>query len=378
MTKFDRYLLLLFAKIFTICFCSFTGLYLIVHLFTNFDEILSLGKQEGNVVGFMQKFYGPRILDFFDRTVGMLVLIAAVFAFAFMQRRRELTAIEAAGIPRSRMVKPLVVIALIMIVLSIVNREVWIPKYRKELTSTAQNWNQEGATDSQFQKDHLNGLLIRVRRAPDTSHQYKNVVVQIPIYLSDSISRIVAARANYVEANEDHPAGLLLESISEPLQPWKLNSLGSPEKPVVYFPNDRPWLTGSQCFVATHLTTEELAYGQQLNDYSSLSEMVSSLHRPTQWFSRSNRIAVHSRIVRPLLDMALLLIALPFVIRFSEHNLLLAAASCAGTIAVFQIAVVTCQTLGSLSLIRAASLAAWLPVILFVPLTPLSWRSIDR
>ncbi|MEZ6095705.1 MAG: LptF/LptG family permease [Pirellulaceae bacterium] len=100
MTVFERYLLRLFVKIFLICFFSFTGLFLIVHLFTNFDELSKLSKDNGGKVTFLFEFYGPRVLDLFDRMVSILVLISAVFSFAMMQRRRELTAVEAAGIPK--------------------------------------------------------------------------------------------------------------------------------------------------------------------------------------------------------------------------------------------------------------------------------------
>ena len=42
MTIFDRYLLILFSKIFMICFISFTGLYFVIHMFTNLDELSSI------------------------------------------------------------------------------------------------------------------------------------------------------------------------------------------------------------------------------------------------------------------------------------------------------------------------------------------------
>lgn len=378
MTTFDRYLTLFFLKIFAICFLSFAGLYIVIHLFSNFDEIMSLGKREGGQIRFMQIFYGPRLLDLFDRMGPILALVAAIFAFSMMQRRREMSAIEAAGIPKSRMVLPLVISCLVLIVLGTVSRELWLPKFRKELSLTPQTWLDEDGQNSAFQKDHLNGLLIRIRKTENEEHEYKNITVQIPIYLSDRVSRIVASRGDFIEATEHHPAGLLLEGIAEPVQAWKLDSLGSRDQPVVYFAKGHPWLVGNQVFISTNLTREELAYGLQVTDYSSLSEMIASLQRPTQWFSRTNRIAVHSRIVRPILDIALILVAFPIVVRFTEDNLLVAAVNCVATICVFQVSVMAFQTLGALSLVRAASLAAWLPVICFVPLCAVTWKMLDR
>lgn len=377
MTKFDRYLLTLFLKIFLICFFSFTGLYLIVHLFTNLDELISLGKAEGSQFRLFSKFYGPRILDFFDRTVAVLLLVSAVFAFAMLQRRREITAIEAAGIPKSRMIKPLIGMAILFLGVSIVNREIWIPRYREELTSTAQNWKQ-GTTDSQLKKDFVTGVVVRARRVDLEDARMEDIAVQLPIQLSDQIAKIEAAAAQYVLADDDHPNGLLLERVAAPTELWTINSLKQNDETIVYFPKEHGWLKGNQCFVVTNLTLDELAHGQQINEYASLSEMITSLQRPTHWYSRANRIAVHSRIVRPILDLALLLVALPLVLRFSEDNLWAAAGSCVLTIAMFQVSIMAFETMGALSIIRTASLAAWMPVFCFVPLTALTWRWIDR
>ncbi len=47
MTIVDRYLLVLFFKIFLICLISFTGLFIVVHLFTNLDELVEAAEQNG-------------------------------------------------------------------------------------------------------------------------------------------------------------------------------------------------------------------------------------------------------------------------------------------------------------------------------------------
>ncbi len=377
MTIFERYLIFLFLKIFLICFLSFSGLFVIVHFFSNFDELQSLGKEQGSQLELLVEFYGPRLLDLFDRTVSVLILAASVFAFALMQRRRELPAIEAAGISKSRMTRSLLVLSVFLLGLGVVNREYLMPRYREQLTSTAQNWKEglEGLTH--FQKDHLNGLLIRSDQIDVKTKTLSDVVVQIPIHLSTKFSKIKAKMATYVDADDNHKAGLLLDEIENIFQFSQDDNLANADGLVIALPKQTPWLSPNQIFVGTNLTLEELAFGQDLNDYSSLAEMIESLKRPTQWFSRSNRIIVHTRITKPLLDLSLLLFAMPLIIRQSEENIVGAVAICVGSIILFQISVLVCQTLGSLSLIPSASLTAWLPIIAFLPLSAWAWSRID-
>jgi len=53
-----------------------------------------------------QEFYLPRIAELFDKTAGIITLVAAIFSVSLLQRRREMTAIEAAGITKARILRP--------------------------------------------------------------------------------------------------------------------------------------------------------------------------------------------------------------------------------------------------------------------------------
>ena len=66
MTIVDQYLLFLFIKIFLVCFLSFTGLFIVVHLFSNLDELAALSKSRG-WPQLMWEFYGPRVAEVLTR-----------------------------------------------------------------------------------------------------------------------------------------------------------------------------------------------------------------------------------------------------------------------------------------------------------------------
>jgi len=78
------------------------------------------------------------------------------------------------------------------------------------------------------------------------------------------------------------------------------------------------------------------------------------------------RVAIHARIVQPALDITLLFLGLPLVLRRNNRNMFVAIGLCVVVITVFYLVVLGCQSLGSSYMISPA-LAAWLPLIVFVP-----------
>src|SRR4029077_8435456 len=114
MLTLDRYLLRQFFQIFAICFCSLAGLYIVIDAFGNLDDFMKFAGEHGNLWSIMGSYYGFQTIGFFDRTSGMLTLIAAMFTIALFQRYNEFTALQAAGIPKWRIIKPIVIAVLIM------------------------------------------------------------------------------------------------------------------------------------------------------------------------------------------------------------------------------------------------------------------------
>lgn len=374
----DRYLLKLFVKILAVCFVSLSGLFVVVHLFTNLDDFQSLADQAGGSFRLSVEFYGPRLLDLFDRTAPILTLLAAVSALAWMQRRQELTAIEAAGVPKGRLFRTLMLASICVLGMTIVNRECWVPNYRNELTGTLQNWRGNSQTLTNFQKDHGTGIRVSGQKLIYEQAQITEPVIQIPYDVSGDVPRIVARSLTFQPETPEHPAGFLLEGISEPDDAALLQSLDTGSGTLVFVPPKHLWLKPHQVFVRSTLTLDEFAFGQANGEYASLSEMMEAIRRPTQWYSSGNRIALHSRIVRPLIDLTLLLVALPIALLYTERNLFLAAMGCLGVVVGIQVTMLVSSSLGSLSLIKSSALAAWVPLIVFLPLTVFTLRLVNR
>ena len=139
MLLIDRYLLRSFLWVWFICFCSLTGLYIVIDALTNLEEFLKIAeKTQRNFVVVMGDFYLYRAISFFDRTSGILTLIAAMFTLAGLQRYNELTALLAAGTSKWRIVRPIIVAGACMALLAALNREIIMPAHRAKLTRSPQ------------------------------------------------------------------------------------------------------------------------------------------------------------------------------------------------------------------------------------------------
>ena len=372
MTIIDRYLLFAFVKILVICFVSFVGLYIVIHLFSNLNEVGEIVEKEGGYKILFMEFYGPQLLDLFNRMTGFLILISGIFSVTMMQRRREMTAIEAAGVTKARIVRPIILASLAVIALAAVSRELWIPPIKHKLVRTLKNWTDENVVPMSFHKDLRTGILVRGKTLDLAEKRISEASVQMPVKLATEITRIDAETAMIVPANEQHPAGILLTQIRFPEKPERMPSLQVGEETLVYASRDSPWLKREEAFVVCEIDSQEIAYGHLAGQYGSVNELIESLKKPSRRFVVGDQVAVHSRILQPLLDFTLLLLGLPLVISKSRDNIFMAAAICMAIVVAVQLTTFAGQSMGAYRLIEPTALAAWLPLLVFVPFTAIS------
>ena len=133
MAIIDRYLLKNFLGVFAVFFVSFFGLFVVGDTVNNFSEILRYAESNGGLFRAVLKYYGLRSLVFFDWMNPLLILVATMFTIATFRRHNEMTALMAAGIRNSRMVRPLLIMSCVLVLLAVVNREFILPSFRQEI-----------------------------------------------------------------------------------------------------------------------------------------------------------------------------------------------------------------------------------------------------
>ena len=375
MTILDRYLLFLFLRTFLVCFLSFTGLYVVIHLFSNLDELSALST-ESSWGELMLSFYGPRIAEMFGKTAPVLALVAGIFSISMLQKNRELTAIEAGGITKQRALRSIIFAGLFIVGLTVANRELLIPKYKDRLVRTPQNWHDRGKVAMNPREDLRTGMKFRGKEFLVGKKRILEANVQLPLAISTSVPRIAAKTATLVPANEVHPAGVLFNGVTLPVVMATTDSIVFEQQPLIYSPKDFPWLEDDQCFIAVKMSADEIAFGKKMAQYRPTSEMIAALKQPKRQFGQSEEVSVHARLLRPFLDITLLLLGLPMIVSNSERNIFVSAGL--GFLIVGSVFLVdaACQGLGGYRLLEPAALAAWLPLIVFVPLAVVSMRKL--
>lgn len=381
MTVIDRYLLFQFFKIFLISLVSFAGLYVVIHVFTNLDEVVVISGEDGGLKSLAFDFYGPRVFDFFNRMSGVLILVAAVFSITMMQRRRETTATEAAGVTKARLVLPVIVAAIFIIGAAAICREVYIPQYKAMLVRSLTNWTTSGMVAMNHYRDYETGILFQGDQFDIAEKTITSVQLKLPRSISPDFLEVKAEYGVIGKFGGGSEAaaqrnGLLLVNVEDPDKFRYVRNVMWNDSVVIYTPADNPTLQANQLFVACRLDVQEIAYGSSLNEYSSLSEMIEKLKRPSRRFGNGNQVAIHGRVLKPILELTLVLIGLPLVICKSDRNIFVAAALCTSVVVALEVTTMASHAMGTYRVIPTASLAAWIPVILFLPTTAFSIRKL--
>ncbi len=375
MQLIDRYLLKNFLQALAIFFATFCGLFVVIDAFGNLEEFISEGERQGGLLPVLAQYYGVRSLVIFDRTSGVLMLVAVMFTLTSLERHNELTALMAAGISKGRLAKPLIIGAVGVSIFALANREVIIPHFRQQLSRKTEDFRGEKGQPVQAQYDHRTNVYLSGRSAFLSERRIEKPHFRMPADLSQYGMQLVADDAVYHDEKSPTnvavggaipPAGYLLRNVSQPTDLNARTSLTLDGNPVLLVPGDTPWLEKNQAFLVSDIPMEQVAGGGAWRRFSSTPEMVQALRSPSTEFGPDVRVAVHARVVSPLMDITLLFLGLPLVLTRENRNIFVAIGMCLGVVGAFFTVVMLCQWLGNNCIITPAA-AAWAPLAVFVP-----------
>ncbi len=367
MLLFDRYLLRRFFRTLGVCFASAAGLFVVIDVFTNIEEFIELGDSQGGLLPVLVGYYGPRVAWIFDRLGPFLVLLAAMFTIAWLHRSNEMTALFAGGVSPRRIARPLIGATIVVAVVGMANRELLLPAYREQLSRNAQDWLGTRGRPVYARYDNRTGVLLNGQYyyAGEKRISLPKFMFEEP--LGDFGRHLVAENAYYHRPTSDRPGGYLLENVTEPPNIAELPPLTIAGKVTVLTPRDTSWLTGSQCFLASDVGFEQLAGGAGWRQFASTWQLWSGLRNPSLDYGADVQVEIHSRLIRPFLDLALLFLGLPLAFSAEQRNVFLAAGKGVLLAMAFMVVVLACQGMGA-GLWMRPSLAAWAPLLIFIPL----------
>jgi len=351
-----------------ICAISILGLYVILDSFTNLDEFLRYAEKHGGLLRLLGSYYACQAVMVFDRAAALIALITAMFTVTWIQRHQEMTALLAAGVSRARVVVPVVAASCAVVFLAAANRELLIPRLRDQLSRRPQDLPGDQPQMVTPRYDYQTDILLRGHAAFRERKRISEPNFLFPPKLSDYGRQLVAEEAFYEPAAAGRPSGYRLVKVKKPEGLTELPSLKLGDRPVVITPRDAPdWLAPDECFVVSEVDFDQLYGGSAFRYFSSTRQLIVALRNPSLEFGADLRVAIHSRIVQPFLDITLVFLGLPLVLRRDNRNIFLAIGLCITLVAAFLAVGIAFQQLGNIYYISPA-FAAWGPLMVFVPI----------
>ena len=363
----DRYIIRLFIKILLVAGAGVIGLYLVVDMVGKLDDLMEQGANRGSLRTVLLEFYGVRILTLFENSSAPLALIAGVATLAWMRHRNELTAIQATGTGPLRVVKPLVFAAIGVSMLSLCSRELLIPRFHDRLTRSAKNWDGKKKESFRPHHDQRTNILIGGRWTYRANRQIVEPVFRLHQPIGSFKRPIVARLASWQPANGRHPAGYLLDDVSKPRNLAECNSAYRERVPIIFSPRDTPWLAANQCFVVSDVDFDRLTSAGRTYQHQSSRQLIQTLGTGRLDYRSVMRVTLHSRIVRPLLDMTLFFLGVSLILSRRYRNVFVATGLCGAVVLVFYVVTLACHAMGNNGYLLSPVMAAWLPLLLLAP-----------
>jgi lipopolysaccharide export system permease protein len=364
----DRYVAKNFLTGYLISLSVLLGLRIVADLFVNLDEFAehaSVGTW--GVIRNILSYYGAQSTVYFRDFAGLITVIAAVFSLGKMTRQNELVAVMASGVSLKRLIMPIVLLSVLMTGVLMVDQEFVIPSMSSKLSLNPDEIGASALEKVWFLPD-TKGSLISSPRFDITSDAMENVTiltrsrdsVRVPWRIT---GRITADRALY-----DGDNGV-----------WRLENgkfLAAPKfgqkttiEPIRDVDSYKTEV--SLADVMVRRASNFMSF-MSWRDLSRMTSQKTKVRDVAQLLSEK-----HFRVTGPMIDLIMLMIALPVLVCRDPKTLksaigvsFLLTASCYLLTFVCRMAAPETTVIG-----LHPELWAWLPVFVFMPIALLQLDS---
>jgi lipopolysaccharide export system permease protein len=302
-------------------------------------------------------YYFQQSTLIFDRLSEAIVLLAAMFTVAWVQRSNELLPLLSAGVSTRRFLAPVLACACALVLVNVANQEFLIPVINGEPLLRDDPDNQKKlVVNSKYEP---NGINIKGDAAVRNELKIINFHCVIPDSVANGTPVILKAEFAYYkppDCTEELKGGwLLVNTRPEEIYHRARNDVLKPLGPGRYFLH-----TAEVDFDV--LTRDRKWYQQQ-----STWVVFQALGKTDTMKLASMAVFFHMRLTRPILGLILVFMGLSVILRDQNRNVFISAGYCLILCAVFFAAISVAKYLGDTEILNPA-LAAWLPVFIFGPL----------
>lgn len=369
----DRYILAAFIKNYVISFMVLIGLYVVLDMVFNFDELAEYRAHidgGGGVAGVLAllraiaDYYFFQMFRIFAHLSGIIPIVAAAFTLIRFTRFNELTAQLAAGIPLVRVAFPIIIAALVLNVLLVVDQEFVIPQIIPKLTRKHDQLHSgAGRTFAiHAMQDDANGLLNAGRFYPESENGPAWMEHVDVVEVDERFTPVAHIRA---DRGEWDARG----------RQWKLTN---GRRVTGLAPNieDTGIVAQDWPVYRSSITPDEIALYQS-GEYVELlpsSRIAMLLERPKSYGAIDLQRVKHSRITTWIMNVVLVLLAIPCVMTREPGKIKQGIAACValcgaclGTIFLsYQLA--GTPPSGAQWADRWPAIMTWMPIFIFGPI----------
>ncbi|HWE39114.1 MAG TPA: LptF/LptG family permease [Isosphaeraceae bacterium] len=406
-----------FFKAYAVCFVTFIGLYIVIDAFANIDEFAKRAKGL-QLLMVMGRYYLIRSSQIYDRLFGVITMMAAIFTVTWMQRSNELIAMLAAGIGTKRVIRPVIVGAVLVNGLAVANQECILPRFGDELLK---NPDDDGSKLlPAYSRYDARDVLIHGKDGDRNARSITDFFADIPPALIGTRGDLRAKLGRYIPDDDPRAplkGGWLLWGVDlsqfdgldltdvlerlkvagqpEPVPPEGVDPAAQalkPKVPVVELSQAEigrlPGPIGSPETVAALLQTPVYFFRTNVSFaaitrnrsqwyfFATTPTLIDALGDPTNKPERLDiAIFLHARLLRPFLSLALLLMSLPLVLGGDGRNMFINLGLSLGNSALFYATCFLAQYLAS-NFVFSPELAAWAPLVAFATYASSRWDSI--
>lgn len=357
MTIFDRYLLRRYWHVFFISFMALFGLYFVIDVFTNVTDFADQSPGWLAFFSTILHYYFYRACYFFGMVGGTLMVVASMVTLILVQKHGELNPVLSAGISTFRLLRTLIVGAIFVQLVIIANQEFLIPRIAVHLQVDAGHSHIIGNVDPV--KDFTTDLVIAGKRLDLENEKIEDAqFVLTPPKLADKVQTIEAKEAVPYENSEHRRVGWLLKNASVPFSELRLTEIGRQ--------NVAPGPNADEILILTQVTFDQLYNRDSHYEFLSTWELIQRLRNPSSSHRslRSQNLYLHTRFTKWLLNLIVVAVAVPFVVRKESRSLITNLATCSGVMTAIMAINELSMYLGKVSLITP-ELAVWAPIMIW-------------
>lgn len=315
---FERSVLRTYLYVNGVCLTAIVGLFVIIDLFDNADDFFHSGRSYLAVLINMAEYYGHMALFVFDSTCTVLLGVSLIVVLLMLQRKQQLRPLLASGVPTYRILAPPILVGtLIMIGLKTANRELILDRRVHQLHEQR---GSEKATAHAIEPmyDHQSLILVDGRMIFPKESRMEDATFVLPHSTVAVEMTTIQAPVAFCGFSKQHQAnGWLLKESSTPFSQIPLTSSG------VSFV--KPGTTDREVFIVTDIGPDLLYKGKQNSSYlatATLLRRIQSSVLDTESL-RKLEYVLHSRFVEPVLNLAMVFLVIPLMIRKDSRGLVM-------------------------------------------------------